>query len=503
MNTSRLNPTVVALAVLFFGFGANADRLDAGLHGGDISDVDSSVRSDANSGMAQEFKEFCLEEIPDQELSIGAQEARKICKDKATKHATRKIAREYRKKSIEAGAQAKTTAAKAAVANKQSQDQAAKSVSDASSAGESAKTALANLNREVVAEEKPDLATLGERKENLQEISSEYEHMARDEKSLQQQAMQRNDRASAEAHRQNFERFMQFAQNAAKLAVGIGKMITARQAFHGQLDQDTLRQVAAATEAGINAQQALQIASQLNSMQGGGGGGGGGGGPIGAGGAGVQTGSASIGSIAKNSSNAGSGTSGLNTTSSSMSDPANFFKSNKGGALATANKVGLGTPTSSASSSDVSEVLREQRATKANAAAAAAAGANKNNTSLGVGAGALSQSGATSAGGGYDSGGGLSSADFGLSANLGDPGFDEKMKDLLGLGKEEGALSEEEKALLQQSRNLASLSGEAKGLNTQGVLEADSVSLFDRTKNRITISLKRGHVINGISAKLK
>ncbi|NUM88264.1 MAG: hypothetical protein HUU37_03580 [Bdellovibrionales bacterium] len=87
--------------------------------------------------------------------------------------------------------------------------------------------------------------------------------------------------------------------------------------------------------------------------------------------------------------------------------------------------------------------------------------------------------------------------DLGLSMSLGDSGsFGDMLKDVLGVSPE---LTEEERAL-QASRALASI--ETSEALPPEVLAADTESLFQRTRQRIEIALKKGKVMNGLNSKL-
>ncbi|NUM88263.1 MAG: hypothetical protein HUU37_03575, partial [Bdellovibrionales bacterium] len=192
---------------------------------------------------------------------------------------------------------------------------------------------------------------------------------------------------------------------------------------------------------------------------------------------------------------------GGGTSSASMASPSDFFK--KGNGEFTAG-FGSGAKSSSpdattASVANLKEKLQAERA--ARNAARQADGSAASGGSASTGEGALGPEGNGTLASSVSAGGmpiGSGMGDLGLSIGLGDPKFDDAMKSMLGLGTEEGALSEEERALLA-SRRLASLDGTLP----PEVLAADSATLFERTRDRIKISLQRGNILGGLGAKLK
>lgn len=264
------------------------------------------------------------------------------------------------------------------------------------------------------------------------------------------------------------------------------------------VDIADLSKMSGASAGNSDALQALQAAKGL---AGGGEGGGGGSG----GGNFANPGVSSISSdTSKFDSTRADGKSTKGTSSASMADPANFFKKNSSNvATAFGSGAKMSAPTGSASVANLKEMLQAERSARGGASKGSEkSGAGKSTTASADG----TLGGATqdkSAGGtGAESFGGGAYGDLGLSIGLGGgSGFDDTMKNLLGLGAETGTPSEDPQALLA-SRSLASLSTGLAPLPPE-VLAAESANLFERTKDRIQVSLKQGKVLSGLNNKLK
>ncbi len=264
------------------------------------------------------------------------------------------------------------------------------------------------------------------------------------------------------------------------------------------VDMADLAKMSGASAGNSDALQALQAAKGL--MGGGeGGGGGGGGGNF------ANPGVSSISSdTSKFDRTKIDGKSATGTSSASMADPANFFKKNSSGVTAAfgsgSNKISA--PTGSASVANLKEMLQAERAARSGSGKTGSDKPGSQKSASPDGAlGATEQGKAAASAAGSGAFGGSSFADMSLSIGLdGSSGFDDSMKNLLGLGSDPAPMSEQEQALLA-SRQLASI-GEFAPLPPE-VLEADSATLFDRTKDRIKVSLKQGKLLSGLAMKIK